>query len=320
MVSPELLARIQGAVNRLAYVPNMAASKLASSRSQTIGVVVPTLYNVIFAEYLQAIHEVLVPAGYQVMVVNSRYSVEEEDQAVRTLLGQRVEAIIMVGVKHSSQTRQILKRAQLPVVETFQLSDDPLGINIGFDQSKAGYDATRLLLSSGARNVGFFVGQLDVRAAERLAGYRMAMAHAGLDPQRFVTQLDRSSCIALGAETIRYIRAAGKLPSAVCCIDDNVALGALHECARLGIRVPDDMQIIGFHDLEFAATAKPSLSSVFTHRYMIGDLAAKNALRLVRSGEPVRDVVDVGFELLRRESTLSTGDASRPTARDLASH
>jgi LacI family gluconate utilization system Gnt-I transcriptional repressor len=308
MVSSELLARIQGAVNKLAYVPNMAASKLASSRSQTIGVVVPTLYNVIFAEYLQAIHEVLVPAGYQVMVVNSRYSIEEEDQAVRTLLGQRVEAVIMVGVKHSGQTRQILKLAQLPVVETFQLSDDPLGVNIGFDQSKAGYDATNLLLNSGARNVGFFVGQLDVRAAERLEGYQMAMAHAGMDPQHFVTQLDRPSCIALGAEIIRHIYAAGNLPNAVCCIDDNVALGALHECTRYGIRVPDDLQIIGFHDLEFAATAKPSLSSVFTHRFTIGDLAAKSALRLVRSGKQVREVHDVGYELLRRESTATAGD------------
>ena len=164
MVSAELQARIFGAVNKLAYVPNMAASRLASSRSHAVGVVVPTLYNIIFAEYLQAIHEILVPAGYQVIVVNSRYSIEEEEQAVKTLLGQRVEAVIMVGVKHTIQTRLHLKRAQVPVIETFQLSDDPIGVNIGLDQFAAGRDAAKVLLASGARQVSFIVGQQDVRA------------------------------------------------------------------------------------------------------------------------------------------------------------
>jgi LacI family transcriptional regulator, gluconate utilization system Gnt-I transcriptional repressor len=306
MVSPELQAKIQGAVNKLGYIPNMAASRLASSRSHSIGVVVPTLYNVIFAEYLQAIHEVLVPSGYQVMVVNSRYSIEEEEQAVRTLLGQRVEAVIMVGVRHTSQTRLLLKRAQVPVIETFQLSDDPLGVNIGLDQFAAGRDAARLLLSSGARKVSFIVGQLDVRATERLEGYQQAMAEAEIDTKELVTAIDSPSCVALGSEIVRHINAKGEMPEAFCCIDDNVALGALHECTRLGFNVPYDIQIMGFHDLEFAASAKPSLSSVLTHRFKIGEIAASTAISLIASGKVERDVINLGYEILRRESTSAS--------------
>jgi LacI family transcriptional regulator, gluconate utilization system Gnt-I transcriptional repressor len=303
VVSPELQAKILGAVNKLSYVPNMAASRLASSRSHSVGVVVPTLYNVIFAEYLQAIHEVLVPSGYQVMVVNSRYSIEEEEQAVRSLLGQRVEAVIMVGVKHTNQTRLLLKRAQVPVIETFQLSDDPLGVNIGLNQFAAGRDATRLLLSSGVRNVSFIVGQLDVRAFERLEGYKLAMEEAGIGTEGLITAIDSPSCVALGSEIVRHIHGNGRMPEAFCCIDDNVALGALHECARLGARIPDDIQIMGFHDLEFAATARPSLSSVLTHRYRIGEIAASTAVRLIASGKAERDTINLGYEILRREST-----------------
>lgn len=303
MVSAELQSRIFGAVNKLAYVPNMAASRLASSRSHAVGVVVPTLYNVIFAEYLQAIHEILVPAGYQVIVVNSRYSIEEEEQAVKTLLGQRVEAVIMVGVKHTIQTRLHLKRAQVPVIETFQLSDDPIGVNIGLDQYSAGRDAAKVLLASGARQVSFIVGQQDVRATERLGGYRAVMEEAGIDTKTLITAIDRPSSVALGSNIVRHIHANGPMPEAFCCIDDNVALGALHECARLGIRVPEDIQIMGFHDLEFAATAKPSLSSVLTHRYKIGEIAASTAIKLIASGKTERDVINLGYEIVRREST-----------------
>lgn len=303
MVSEQLSTRIRAAANKLSYVPNLAASRLASSRSHSIGVVVPTLYNVIFAEYLQALHEVLLPAGFQVVVVNSRYSEEEEEHAVRTLLGQRVEAVIMVGVKHSSQTRQLLTRAHVPVVETFQLATDPIGINIGLDQFKAGRDATKLLLKSGLRRIGFIAGHQDVRAAERMAGYQQAMAEAGLETAGMITAFDRASSVGLGSLIVRHIHSAARLPDAICCIDDNVALGALHECARLGIRVPDDVLIMGFHDLEFAATSSPSLSSVLTHRYKVGQMAAETALRLISSGKPEMDTIDVGYEMIEREST-----------------
>ena len=178
IVSEKLRRRIDRAVHKLGYVPNMAASRLASARSHSIGVIVPTLYNMIFAEYLQALHEIFLPAGFQVVVVNSRYSQEEEEKAVRTLLGQRVEALIIVGVQHTPLTRRLLTRARIPVLETFQKAAEPIGLNIAIDQVKAGYDATRFLLDNGYQRIGFLLGQRDERALERLAGFIRAMARA----------------------------------------------------------------------------------------------------------------------------------------------
>ena len=304
MVSPALRKRIEAAAAKLAYVPDLAASRLASPRSYTVGVIVPTLYNVIFAEYLQALHEVLLAANFQVVVVNSRYSEHEEEAAIRTLLGQRVEAIIMVGVAHTPMTRRLLMGSKIPVVETFELTVDPVGINIGLSQRAAGRDATRFLLGLGFRNIAFMVGHLDVRAAARLEGYREALQEADLYSEDLIVHMPRQSCIVLGSVITNEMFQRKAVPEAVYCIDDNVALGALQECRRLGIRVPQDISILGFHDLEFAACASPSLSSVFTHRYEIGRLAAMAAIEAMSGrAATMPQTTDVGYQIIPREST-----------------
>ena len=312
MVSDELRTRIDSAVKRLGYVPNIAASRLASARSHAIGVIVPTLYNVIFAEYLQALHEVFLPVGFQVVVVNSRYSLEEEENAVRTLLGQRVEAIIVVGVNHTDLTRRMLLQSRIPVIETFQMAREPLGINIGLDQVKAGYDATNALINAGYRRVGFLMGSKDERATERYRGYEHAMQDAGLASPALTKSQQQSSSIALGALVMAKFK-EDDFPEAVFCIDDNLALGAMQECLRLGLKVPDDIAILGFHDLEFAAFASPTLSSIATHRYEMGKLAAEHTLRLLNRGTATsQEVINIGYELACRQSTPIISFENKP--------
>lgn len=303
-VSDELRKRIDGAVMKLGYVPNIAASRLASARSHTIGVIVPTLYNVIFAEYLQAIHEVFLPVGFQILVLNSRYSQAEEESAIRTLLGQRAEAIIIVGVNHTALSRRLLQQARIPVIETFQMAERPIGLNIGLDQVQAGYDATRKLLELGYRRVGFLLGQHDERATERMQGYRRAMSDGGMKDEGLVTSINRPSSIALGARLMSSLAERRQVPEALFCIDDNLALGALQECRRLGLKVPDDIAILGFHDLEFSACSSPSLSSVATRRYEMGKLAAERTLNMLNVGRTAMgDTVNLGYELVLRQTT-----------------
>jgi LacI family transcriptional regulator, gluconate utilization system Gnt-I transcriptional repressor len=303
-VSKALRLRVDAAVKELGYVPDVAASRLASSRTHAIGVIVPTLYNVIFAEYLLALHEVLVDAGFQVIVVNSRYSESEEENAIKALLGQRVEAIIIAGVHHTALSRQLLAQAQLPVVETFELSPDPIDLNIGMSQERAGQAATRHLIERGFRRIAFLTGNLDHRAQSRFDGYHLAMREADLASLDIIARKPRHSSVALGSEIFAEMHGRGEIPEAIFCTDDNLALGAMQECRKLRVRVPHDISIIGFHDLEFAACAAPSLSSVATRRYETGKLAAEKVLAaLAASARPATEQVDLGFALLPREST-----------------
>ena len=303
-VSDELRGRINAAVNRLGYVPNWAASRLASSRTHLIGLVVPTLYNVIFAEYLLVLHEMLIREGFHVVVVNSRYSEDEEEEAVKALIGQRAEAIVVAGIHHTPLARRILTRSRIPVIETLELSPDPIGLNIGFAQQEAAAVATRHLIDGGRRRIAFFAGNLDDRALERLVGYRQAMAAAGLEDEIWITQIARTSSIQLGSEVLRKCIDERGLPEAIFCIDDNLALGAMQECRKRRIVVPQDVAIIGFHDLEFAACLSPSLSSVATRRFETGQLAAEKLIEALKSGKPLpRQQIDLGFALIPREST-----------------
>jgi LacI family gluconate utilization system Gnt-I transcriptional repressor len=303
-VSKELRGRINAAVKRLGYVPNLAASRLASSRTHLIGIVVPTLYNVIFAEYLLALHEELIREEIHVVVVNSRYSESEEEEAVKALIGQRAEAIVVAGIHHTPLTRRILARSRIPVIETLELSEDPIGLNIGFAQQEAAATAVRHLIAGGRRRVAYFAGNLDDRALARLVGYRQAMAEAGLEDEIAITQIVRLSTIQLGSDLLRKCIEERGLPEAIFCIDDNLALGAMQECRKRRILVPQDVAIIGFHDLEFAACLSPSLSSVATRRYETGQLAARRLIEALKGDKPLRrEQIDLGFELIPREST-----------------
>ena len=311
-VSEALRQRVTAAVQELGYVPNIAASRLASSRTHAIGVIVPTLYNVIFAEYLFALHDVLVAAGFQVIVVNSRYSEQEEENAIKVLLGQRVEAIIIAGTHHTPLARQLLTRAHLPVVETFELSPDPIDLNIGMLQDRAGQAATQHLIDQGFDRVAFLAGNLDHRAQSRFDGYRQAMQESGLQKLEIITQWQRHSSVALGSDLLALMHERGDRPEAIFCIDDNLALGAMQECRKRGIRVPDDIAIIGFHDLEFSACASPSLSSIMTRRFETGKLAAEKVLSALDStSRQPPNQIDLGFEVIARESTGGTIAVSR---------
>lgn len=304
MVSAALRDRIDAAVSELAYVPDVAASRLASARTHSIGVIVSSLTNGVFADYLRALHDTLLPAGFQVVIFSTRYSSTEEEKVIATLIGQHPEAIIIAGIDQTPHARRLLEHSGVPVVQTFELTDDPIDVNVGLSQRQAGYEATRFLIERGHRRIGYIAARLDARAHARLAGYTRAMSEAGLNMDGLVATTPRPSAVGVGSELLcTILQAHGDLEALFCC-DDNLALGALFECQRRNIPVPDEISIIGFNDLEFAACAHPPLSSVATPRYEMGRLAAEIVMKMIETGErPAERRIDVGFSIRERGST-----------------
>jgi len=303
MVSAKLHDRITAAVRELAYVPDVAASRLASSRTHTIGVIVSSLTNGVFADYINALHDNLLPAGYQVLILSTRYSEAEEEKAIATLLGQHPEAIIIVGIDQSEHARRLLESSGVPVVQTFQLTDKPIDINLGLDQQQGAYEATKALIDLGHKRVGVIASRLDARARARLDGYSRAMREAGLDDMKWRATTPDQTTVMAGGKLLSELIKAGNQPGAVFCCDDLLALGVLFECQRRGIKVPDQMSIIGFNNLEFAASAEPPLATVATPRYEMGKMAAEIVRKIIESGErPANPKIDVGFKLELRGS------------------
>src|SRR5256714_5741863 len=171
LVAPKTRARVEAAMRELDYVPNLVAGSLASARTNSVGVLVPTIANSIFADTVQGLSDELEPLGYAVILAQSRYDAAREDHILAALLSRRPEAIIMVGSPATEDGARLLRRAGIPIVETWELPAAPIDAVAGFDNYQAGVAVARHLVAQGRRSFAFIGGD-DPRATRRWLGFR----------------------------------------------------------------------------------------------------------------------------------------------------
>jgi LacI family gluconate utilization system Gnt-I transcriptional repressor len=302
-VSPDLRRQIRLAVDELGYVPDPNARALASARAEVFGVLVPSLTNNVFAEVVRGIYDSLSSGPYRIQLGNTHYSGLEEERLLQLFLGQRPAALIVSGIDQTDTARRMLETAGCPVVQVMETGPDPIDMLVGFSHSGGGRAATQHMIDAGYRRVGFLGARMDPRSQRRLAGYRAAMEAAGLFDPRLVTTTPVPSSVSLGRDLFREALARMPALDAVFCNNDDIALGVLFECRRASIEVPGRIGISGFNDLEMMQVAFPSVTSVRTPRYEIGCRAVAMALAELAGDRPDQRIVDLGFELIPREST-----------------
>lgn len=304
-VAEETYERVEKAVAATGYVPNLAASNLASNRSRTVAAIIPLINASVFAETVQAFSAALARHGYQIFVGSTDYSPEREEELVRSFLGRRPDGVLMVGTEHTPRTRELLAAARVPVVETWGWTADPLDLLVGFSNAAATAAMVAHLVERGRRRITFAGRQRpgDSRAAERLAGYTTAVRDLlGTEP-RTVDAGDRPASMDTGVELLDAVLARHPDSDAVVFASDVYAAGALLACVRRGIDVPGRLAVAGFGDFEIARHLVPSLTTVAVPNAEVGELAARLLLDRMLGrpvGEPARDV---GFDLVVRQST-----------------
>src|ERR1700757_3926327 len=171
LVAPETRTRVEAAMRELGYVPNQIAGALAGARTKSVGVLVPTIANSIFADTVQGLTDELEPLGYAVILAQSRYDADREDRMLSALLSRRPEAIIMVGSPATEDGARLLRRSGIPIVETWELPPTPLDAVAGFDNFAAGVAVAKHLIAQGRKSFAFIGGD-DPRATRRWNGYR----------------------------------------------------------------------------------------------------------------------------------------------------
>ncbi len=302
-VSEELRGQIQRAVDELGYMPDPNARALASARAEVFGVLVPSLTNNVFAEVVRGIYDGLSAGPFRIQIANTHYSGMEEERLLQLFLSQRPAALIVSGIDQTRAARHLLETAGCPVVQIMETGPDPVDMMVGFSHFDGGRVATQHMIDIGYRRIGFLGARMDPRSQRRLAGYRAAVEAAGLFDPRLLTTTPTPSSVSLGRELFR--EALAKVPTldAVFCNNDDIALGVLFECHRASIEVPKRIGITGFNDLDMMHVAFPSVTSVRTPRYEIGRRAVAMALAELSGDRPQERVVDLGFELVKREST-----------------
>jgi LacI family gluconate utilization system Gnt-I transcriptional repressor len=311
-VSEPLRRRIEAAVRALNYVPDQHARALASARTNVVGVLIPSLTNTVFADVMRGIHDRAEKTDLQVQFANTRYQPVEEERLIRLFLSQSPAALIVVGIDQTAAAAELLRAAELPVVQIMELGPEPFDMMVGFSQFDAGRAMTEHLLSAGYRRIAFLAARLDPRSNRRMAGYSAVMAEAGLAEESLMVQTKAPSSVRVGCELLRELVTRRPDVDAVFCNNDDVALGALFECQRLGIAVPERLAIAGFNDFEWSAAAEPPITSVATERYEMGAAALDMIARTIAGAPPEEKVVDLGFHLCPRASTgASTGAGTR---------
>jgi LacI family gluconate utilization system Gnt-I transcriptional repressor len=302
LVSEELRQRILETVDRLGYVPNRSARSLASAKSHTILVLIPSLTNTVFIDTIAGIEEVLRASGYQMLIGNTHYSSAEEQQLMRTYLAHQPDGILITCLSQPPKLRSALEKLGIPTVYMMDLTDDGR-VCVGLSQEEAGAAITEHLLTRGYRRIAYMAAQLDERVKKRLEGYRRALKRAGAYDVALEYLDPAPSSMRMGAQMLDRIHREQPGCDAIFCCNDDLAIGAIAQCQRQGIAVPGELAIAGFNDLQPAAWITPALTTVATPRYRIGVEAARLLLDAIGGGTPQNKRHDLGFEIRVREST-----------------
>ncbi|MGK9175362.1 LacI family DNA-binding transcriptional regulator [Yokenella regensburgei] len=299
LVRPKTVEKVLAAVKATGYIPNALAGGLASRRSKLIAVVVPQINNSMFVDTIQTISDELAERGYHMLLCVAGYTQENEAELVATLLSRRPDGIVLTGIHHSTELKRVILNASVPVVEIWDLTPTPLDMLVGFSHEKVGEATAEYLLRKGYRRPGL-LWTVDNRAALRRSGLTDALARNGVMnppavdvalPARFVS----------GRQGLSDLLKAGEY-DVIVCSSDTLAQGAIVEAQSRGLKVPDDLAVIGFGDLDFAADTWPSITTISVDRQAIGYRAATLLADRIEGISPQDGVVDIGFHLVERES------------------
>jgi LacI family transcriptional regulator len=304
-VKPATAARIRQAVQALGYVAHGAARALASRRTRTIGAVIPTLDNAIFANTVHALQKTLDEAGYTLLLASHEFDAEVEARVTRALIERGVDGLVLLGTSHHPSVFRMIETHQVPYVLTWALDANARHPCIGFDNRAAAIRVTRHLLDLGHREFAMIAGIAagNERARERVEGVREALAERGLalGPGRLV---EKPYALGGGREGMRELLQATPRPTAVICGNDVLAIGALAECRALGLAVPGEISLTGFDDMEIAAAVPPGLTTVHFPTADLGAYAAQHLIARL-AGESFEARVELPVELVVRGSTAA---------------
>ena len=265
----------------LGYVFDTTASNLRSQRTDFVAVTIPSINNANFAETVAGLAERLKGRGLQILLGYTNYDVTEEERLIEQLLQRRPEAIVVTGGKHTLRARRMLQNAGIPVIETWDLPDDPIGHVVGFSNALAVRDMVDHLIGQGCRRIAFIGGDADrdTRGTDRRAGFIAAMRSHGLDATRLIAAGVPPISMREGAVAMGQLIDTLPDTEAVICVSDLSAFGALTECQRRGVDVPGRMSIVGFGDYEIGAVSVPSLTTINPFPRDIGTAAAELILK-----------------------------------------
>lgn len=304
-VSNATRGAILGVAEDLGYVFDSTAANLRSQRTNFVAVTIPSINNANFADTVGGLTDGLKSRALQILLGYTNYDIAEEERLIEQMLGHRPEAIVVTGGKHTTRARRLLENASIPVIETWDLPEAPIGHVVGFSNAAAVRVMVDHFVARGCSRIAFIGGDADrdTRGTDRRSGFIAAMQGHGLDASRLIAAGAPPISMREGAQAMG--RLIERLPDtqAVICVSDPSAFGALTECQRRGVGVPDQISIAGFGDYEIGAVCVPSLTTINPYSRDIGAVAARLILDIMDGNATTGSLHRIAPQLLVRGSS-----------------
>ncbi|WP_003542274.1 LacI family DNA-binding transcriptional regulator [Desulfotomaculum nigrificans] len=284
-VNEKTRREIQKLAEEMGYKPNALARGLVTKETKTLGLIIPDITNPFFPEVARGVEEAAAQAGYNVFLCNTNWLAAKEETYLEVLEEKRVDGLILASVaKDCDVVKRVIKRGT-PLVLVNRVLKDVDAHYVVIDNNKGSFQVVEHLLGLGHRIIGFIGGLAHVEATrERLQGYRLALASAGIPVDEDLIRLGTFKKESGYENTISLMKDCKKKPTAIFAANDVLALGVIQAVQDCGLQVPEDVAVIGFDDIPFAAYAEVSLTTVAQPKYTMGEMAAKILIEEIKEG------------------------------------
>ena len=305
IVSQEVGKQIEKAASQLHYIRNRHAAVTRGHLSGTIGMVVPTLENSIFAELIEGLIAQLRQSKQTVLISSNLNDASNERDAVHAFIERGVDGIILIGTEHDSSVISLLQSRGLPVLCVWHYNDRFVFDTVGIDNHAIGYQAADHIISLGHRHIAcvFGLSNTNDRASSRKDGILARLAEDGLSPPAH-WQVESSYDLRAAKTIAHNLLIQGTPPSAIICGNDIIAFAVIWAAQSLGLAVPEDLSVMGIGDFQGAAEMTPPLSTIRIPAHTVGRLSASRIIELVTAETlPAPRHLNVAFEMRIRHST-----------------
>lgn len=303
VVNEETKKKVIDAINKLGYRPNIVARSLKTQRTKTIGIVIPDISNQFYPEIVRGAEDGANIYDYNIMLCNTDLDSNKEKEYLKVLKEKMVDGVLYMSASLDEEVIALIKELQLPVVLVETRDEKADFPSVTIDNKKASKEAVEYLLNKGNKNVAYIGARAGAfnASAERYVGYRTALEDQGMAVDEDLVHLAGLKTKD-GNEGMQKVLETGKKFDAVFCASDEIAMGAVNVLRENGVRVPEDVDVMGFGNIYTSSVFYPKLTTVSQPLYDMGSFGMRMLIKLINKQPLENDHYELSYRIIERDS------------------
>lgn len=302
-VKPATRKKVNDVIERLGYRPNAVARGLASKKTTTVGLIIPDISNIFFAELARGIEDIATMYKYNIILSNSDDNKEKELHLLNTMLGKQVDGVIFMGGNITEEHISEFKKSPVPIVLAGSLENSGQLSSVNIDYEVAAYDSAIHFIEKGHKNIALVLGNFEEAISmKKLAGYKRALEDNQI-AFREECVIEGDFSYDSGIEAAEKLCESSERPTAILVGADEMAVGVVHAIQDKGFNVPNDIEVISFDNTKLTLMVRPQISTVVQPLYDIGAVAMRLLTKLMNKEEVSERMVVLPHRIEERDST-----------------